>query len=147
MKITKLESFTKPFVSFVKTTLEDGSQGFGQMSTYHADITAQIFHKQVAPWVLDKSWEDFNDIENLVLEKEHKFPGSYLLRAIAGLDTSLWDLKGKLENKPVTELIGGNTGSFRLWRKRVHNTSIKHRKKFQLGRKKLREKIKLTDIY
>ena len=38
-------------------------------------------------------------------------------------------------------------GSFRLWRKRVHNTSIKHRKKFQLGRKKLREKVKLTDIY
>ena len=38
-------------------------------------------------------------------------------------------------------------GSFRLWRKRVNNTSIKHRKKFQLGRKKLREKIKLTDIY
>ena len=38
-------------------------------------------------------------------------------------------------------------GSFRLWRKRVRNTSIKHRKKFQLGRKKLREKIKLTDIY
>ncbi len=38
-------------------------------------------------------------------------------------------------------------GSFRLWRKRVHNTSIKHRKKFQLSRKKLREKIKLTDIY
>ena len=96
MKIKKLETFTKPYVSFVKTTLEDGSQGFGQMSTYHADITAQIFHKQVAPWVLDKSWNDFNDIENLVLEKEHKFPGSYLLRAIAGLDTSLWDLKGKL---------------------------------------------------
>ena len=34
-------------------------------------------------------------------------------------------------------------GSFRLWR----NTSIKHRKKFKLGRKKLREKIKITDIY
>ena len=29
----------------------------------------------------------------------------------------------------------------------THNTSIKHRKKFQLGRKKLREKIKITDIY
>jgi uncharacterized protein (TIGR03643 family) len=37
--------------------------------------------------------------------------------------------------------------SFRLWRKRVHNTSIKHRKKFKLERKKLREKIKKTDIY
>ena len=86
MKIKKLETFTKPYVSFVKTTLEDGSEGFGQMSTYHADISAQIFHKQVAPWVLGQSWMDFNDIENLVLEKEHKFPGSYLLRAIAGLE-------------------------------------------------------------
>ena len=115
MKIKKLETFTKPYVSFLKTTLEDGSQGFGQMSTYHADITAQIFHKQVAPWVLDKSWEDFNDIENLVLEKEHKFPGSYLLRAIAGLDTSLWDLKGKLEDQSVTELIGGTTGPLNVY--------------------------------
>ena len=88
MKIKKLETFTKSFVSFVKTTIEDGSIGFGQMSTYHADITNQIFHKQVAPWILNKSREDFDDIENLVLEKEHKFPGSYLLRAIAGLDTS-----------------------------------------------------------
>ena len=115
MKITKLETFTKPFVSFVKTTLEDGSEGYGQMSTYHADITAQIFHKQVAPWVLGKLWTDFDDLENLVLEKEHKFPGSYLLRAIAGLDTALWDLRGKLENKPVTTLIGGNTGSLKVY--------------------------------
>jgi len=115
MKITKLESFTKPFVSFVKTTLEDGSEGYGQMSTYHADITAQIFHKQVAPWVLGKSWLDFNDLANLVLEKEHKFPGSYLLRAIAGLDTSLWDLKGKLKGKPVTALIGGNAGDLKVY--------------------------------
>jgi len=115
MKIKKLETFTKPYVSFVKTTLEDGSEGYGQMSTYHADITAQIFHKQVAPWILGKLWSEFNDIENLVLEKEHKFPGSYLLRAIAGLDTSLWDLKGKLENKPVTELIGGNAGALKVY--------------------------------
>ena len=115
MKIIKLETFTKPFISFVKTTLEDGSVGFGQMSTYHADITAQIFHKQVAPWILNKSWEDFNDIENLVLEKEHKFPGSYLLRAIAGLDTSLWDLKGKILNKPVTALIGGIPGDLKVY--------------------------------
>jgi len=36
--------------------------------------------------------------------------------------------------------------SFRLWRKRVHNTSIKHRKKFKFERKKLREKIRISDI-
>ena len=36
--------------------------------------------------------------------------------------------------------------SFKLWRKRVGKKSIKHRKKFKLERKKLREKIKLSDI-
>ena len=39
------------------------------------------------------------------------------------------------------------SSAFRLWRKRVHNTSIKHRKKFKIGRKTLREKIKISDIY
>ena len=55
---------------------------------------------------------------------------------------------GKNESE-VIKLMRKNLkpGSFRLWRKRVHNTSIKHRKKFKLGRKKLREKIKITDIY
>ena len=37
--------------------------------------------------------------------------------------------------------------SFRLWRKRVHNKSIKHRKKFKLLRKKMVEKIKIDSIY
>ena len=115
MKIKKLETFTKPFVSFVKITDDNENYGYGQMSTYYADITAQIFHKQVAPWVLGKSWQDFDDIGNLILEREHKFPGSYILRAIAGLDTSLWDMKGKIENKPVVSLIGGEPGELRVY--------------------------------
>ena len=36
--------------------------------------------------------------------------------------------------------------SFRLWRKRVHNKSIKHRKKFKLSRKKMVEKIQIDDV-
>ena len=55
MKIQKLETFTSPYVSFVKVTTDDGLSGIGQMSTYHADITAQVFHRQVAPWVLGQS--------------------------------------------------------------------------------------------
>ena len=47
MKIKRLESFTKPFVSFVKVTLEDNSYGFGQMSTYNANITFSYKQKNV----------------------------------------------------------------------------------------------------
>ena len=55
---------------------------------------------------------------------------------------------GKTESE-VIKIMRKNLkpGSFRLWRKRVHNTSIKHRKKFKLERKKIREKVKITDIY
>ena len=62
-KIKKLETFTKSYVSVVRLTMEDDTYGWGQMSTYCADITAQIFHRQVAPHVLGKSFTDFNDPE------------------------------------------------------------------------------------
>ena len=35
--------------------------------------------------------------------------------------------------------------SFRLWRKRVHEKSIKHRKKFEYSRKQIARKIKKND--
>ena len=56
-------------------------------------------------------------------------------------------LHGKNESE-VIKIMRKNLkpSSFRLWRKRVHNTSIKHRKKFKLQRKKMREKIRITDI-
>ena len=58
------------------------------------------------------------------------------------------DKTGKTESDVIKLMRKSlKPSSFRLWRKRVHNTSIKHRKKFKLGRKKLREKIKITDIY
>ena len=55
---------------------------------------------------------------------------------------------GKSESE-VIKLMRRNLkpSSFRLWRKRVHNTSIKNRKKFKLGRKNLRKKFRITDIY
>jgi len=57
------------------------------------------------------------------------------------------DKTGKNESE-VIKLMRKNLkpSSFRLWRKRVHNTSIKHRKKFKLARKDLRKKIRITDI-
>ncbi len=35
--------------------------------------------------------------------------------ALAGLDTALWDLRGKLEGKSVCELLGGRPGSIRVY--------------------------------
>ena len=110
IKIKKLETFTTKYGSVVCLTMEDGSQGWGQMSTYCANITSQIFHQQIVPHVLGKEFNDFMDMGNLIMEREHKFPGSYVLRALAGLDTALWDWLGRKEELPVTKLIGGTVG-------------------------------------
>ena len=49
MKIRSIETFCTEFVGFVRVTADGGAQGWGQVSPYNADITAQIVHRQVAP--------------------------------------------------------------------------------------------------
>ncbi len=115
MKIAKLETFGNEFVGFVRVTADTGDQGWGQMSTYNADITAQVFHRQIAPHALGTDALAFADTLNLIQEREHKYPGSYLRRAMAGLDTALWDLRGKVEEKPVVSLLGGTPGALRAY--------------------------------
>jgi L-alanine-DL-glutamate epimerase-like enolase superfamily enzyme len=72
-------------------------------------------HRQVAPYALGQSAIDIDYLVDLIPEKEHKFPGSYLKRALGGLDTALWDLRGRIEGKPVCELIGGTPGTIRAY--------------------------------
>jgi L-alanine-DL-glutamate epimerase-like enolase superfamily enzyme len=115
MKITKLETFCNEFVGFVRATSDTGATGWGQVSTYNADITCEIFHRQVARHALGTNALDFADTLNLIGEREHKYPGSYLRRAMTGLDTALLDLRGKLEGKPVTALLGGTPGKLRCY--------------------------------
>ena len=44
-----------------------------------------------------------------------KFPWSYVCRALAGVDTAIWDLYGKIKGKPVCELVGGKTDPFPVY--------------------------------
>ena len=115
MKLKTIETFTNNDVGFVRVTAEDGTQGWGQVSTYHSDITSQILHRQVAPWTLGQETTNLDDLLDIVAEREHKFPGSYLRRAMAGLDTAIWDMRGKQAEKSVAELLGGSPGLIRAY--------------------------------
>lgn len=115
MKIRKLETFTNEYVGFVRLTAEDGSIGWGQLSTYNSDITATVFHRQIAPWALGRSVMDLDALVREIPEREHKFSCSYLYRAMSGLDTAVWDLRGRQAEKPVAALIGGTPGKLRAY--------------------------------
>jgi L-alanine-DL-glutamate epimerase-like enolase superfamily enzyme len=113
--IAKLETFSTPFVAFVKLTTDEGGVGWGQTSTYNADITSTIFHRQIAPWALGRDALDIGGVIRMIEAREHKYPGSYRCRALAGLETAMWDYRGRVEEKPVVELIGGKVGKLRAY--------------------------------
>src|SRR5260370_15301999 len=106
-RIVSIESFSNQFVGLVRVTTADGASGWGQMAPYHADITALILHRQVAPHALGEPADDIEGLVATIPEREHKFPGSHLYRPLAGLDTALWDLRGKRTGRSVCELLGG----------------------------------------
>jgi L-alanine-DL-glutamate epimerase-like enolase superfamily enzyme len=108
VRIESIETFSNQFVSVVRVRTDDGSDGWGQIAPYHADISAAVLHRQVAPHALGADALDIEGVVASVPEREHKFPGSHLMRALGGLDTAMWDLRGRLEGRSVCELIGGS---------------------------------------
>lgn len=108
--LVRLETFHDEFVCFVRATSDDGLIGWGQCANYNADVTAQIFHRQIVPWALGADTGDIAGLLDRIERREHKFRGSYLSRAMAGLDTALWDMAGRRAGLPVCALIGGRPG-------------------------------------
>ena len=115
MRITSIETFSNEFVGLVRVRTDEGGEGWGQVAPYNGDITSLVLHRQVAPHALGTDALEFEGLTERILEKEHKFPGSYLCRALAGVDTALWDLRGKLAGKSVCELLGGAARPFPVY--------------------------------
>ena len=115
MKLVTLETFSTADLCFVRATAEDGAQGWGQVAPYYADITGEVLHRQVAPYALGMDCGDIDAMLDEVRDREHKFPGAYLRRAMGGVDTALWDMAGKRAGKPVCALIGGSPGRVRAY--------------------------------
>jgi len=111
MKIQSIETFTNGRVTIVRVRTDDGAEGIGQTAPSNADITAMVLHRQIAPHALGADPLDTDSLADRCIEAEYKFPGSYVCRALGGLDTALWDLRGKLEGKSVCELLGGKPRS------------------------------------
>ncbi|WP_420004360.1 mandelate racemase/muconate lactonizing enzyme family protein [Arenibacterium sp. LLYu02] len=115
LRIKRVETFCTPLIGFVRVTAEDGTTGWGQVSTYNSDLTCEILHRQVAPWALGRGMGALEEVIAEIPLREHKFPGTYLRRAMAGLDTAVWDWRGKQAGKPVAALLGGSAGEIRAY--------------------------------
>ena len=115
MIITSIETFTRQRLGFVRIRTDSGDEGWGQLSSFNADISATVMHRQIARSALGADALNIDRLVDLCIEAQYKFPGSYVCRALAGLDTALWDLRGKLEGKSVCELLGGQPRPFPVY--------------------------------
>ena len=113
MKLTKIETFTDSKnikgVTLVKITTDTNQFGWGQISPYNSDISTTVLLRQVAPFAINQDISDLKKLGyllDIIYDKQHKFPGTYMCRALGGLDTAIWDLHGRLNDKPVCDLIG-----------------------------------------
>ena len=108
MRIKAIETFTRDQgTGLVRIRTDDGAEGIGQMAPSNADISAIVLHRQIAPLALGADPADIDGLVDRCMEGTYKFPGSYVCRALTGVDTAIWDLWGKLEGKSVCELLGG----------------------------------------
>jgi L-alanine-DL-glutamate epimerase-like enolase superfamily enzyme len=115
MLITSVETFATEYVTLVRVRTDEGDEGWGQVSPYNADITAEVVHRQVAAHIMGMDAADIEAITAIVLDREHKFQGTYLYRALCGVDTALWDIRGKRAGKSVHQLLGGNRAEFPVY--------------------------------
>jgi L-alanine-DL-glutamate epimerase-like enolase superfamily enzyme len=115
LTIAKVESWTHGGYGFVRVTTDDGRAGVGQLSSYEPDITATVLHRQVARHALGSDPAQIDALADRVIDANMKFPWSYVCRALAGVDTAIWDLYGKIKGKPVCALLGGKTDPFPVY--------------------------------
>jgi L-alanine-DL-glutamate epimerase-like enolase superfamily enzyme len=106
-RITSIETFTREPLSIVRVRTDSGQEGYGQIAPYSADISAMVMHRMVARHALGRDPADLDAISDRCVEANYKFPWSFVCRALAGLDTALWDLHGRAAGKSVCELLGG----------------------------------------
>jgi L-alanine-DL-glutamate epimerase-like enolase superfamily enzyme len=107
MKIERIETYLAPHLAIVRVMTDDGAEGFGQTSTYGADVTVDVLHTMVAPSFLGEDPWEVDRLVQRCLTRQYKFPGTFICRALCGIDTAIYDLLGRVTSQPVYKLLGG----------------------------------------
>jgi L-alanine-DL-glutamate epimerase-like enolase superfamily enzyme len=105
-RIELIESFTFAQQSIVRVTDSDGAVGIGQTGCFKEAIVAEVLHDIVARLALGQDSADPAALTTRIWTRAYKFRGTFLARAMAGLDTALWDMAGRRAGLPVHALLG-----------------------------------------
>jgi len=108
MKITKLRLYAvKPRWLFLAVDTDEGVTGWGEPVIEGRADTVAAAVKELSSYLIGKDPRNINDHWQTLYRGGFYRGGPILMSAIAGIDQALWDIKGKVLNQPVYELLGG----------------------------------------
>ncbi len=108
MRITKLTTFNvPPRWVFLKIETDEGVSGWGEPVIEGRSDTVIAAVRELSTYLIGKDPALIEDHWNVMYRGGFYRGGPILMSAIAGIDQALWDIKGKVLNAPVHQLLGG----------------------------------------
>jgi mannonate dehydratase len=99
-----------PGRNFVTLKIEtsDGTTGIGDATLNGRELSvASYLTDHVIPCLIGRDAHQIEDIWQFLYRGAYWRRGPVTMSAIAAVDTALWDIKGKVANLPVYQLLGG----------------------------------------
>ena len=108
MKITKVNTnLVRPRWGFVEIETDEGITGWGEaVLEGHAGTVLRCV-EEMKDYLLQADPSRIEDIWTTLYRAGFYRGGGIMMSAISGIDQALWDIKGKLFQAPVYELMGG----------------------------------------
>ena len=108
MKITNVNTyFVRPRWGFVEIETDEGITGWGEavLEGHAAAVLSCV--QEYKDYLIGQHPARIEDLWSTIYRAGFYRGGGVLMSALSGIDQALWDIKGKVFNAPVYELMGG----------------------------------------